>query len=147
MTLEGFTLAEWQRTMQINVTAPLQLAYAARSALTQAGGRVVNLCDAGTSRPWPEHLAYSVSKEALVTLTRVLARALAPRVNVVGVAPGVAAWPEEYDQQTRDRLTAKIPLQRAGTEDDIASAVHYLLREGDYITGVVLPVDGGRGVV
>ena len=147
MTLDDFTVADWQRTMQINLTAPLQLACAARAALVQSGGRVVNLCDAGTSRPWPDHLAYCVSKEALVALTRVLARALAPRVNVVGVAPGVAAWPDEYDQATRDRLTAKIPLQRAGTEDDVASAVHFLLRDGDYITGVVLPVDGGRSVV
>ncbi len=85
-----------------------------------------------------------VSKGALETLTRTLARALAPEVNVVGLAPGVAAWPQHYDQATRDRLTARIPLRRAGTPDDVAAAVEFLLRDGDYITGVILPIDGGR---
>jgi len=123
------------------------LAHAARDALRQARGRIVNLSDAATARFWPDHVAYIVSKAALDALTGVLARALAPEVNVVGVAPGVAAWPEHYDQATRDRLTARVPLQRAGGPEDIAAAVHFLLTEGDYITGVVLPVDGGRRLV
>jgi len=144
MTLADFSVARWERTLRVNLTAPLVLVHAAREALRQARGRVVNLCDAGTSRPWPDYLAYMVSKGALETLTRVLARALAPEVNVVGVAPGVAAWPEDYDQARRDRLLAKIPLRRAGSPEDIAAAVEFLLRDGDYITGVILPVDGGR---
>lgn len=147
MPLEAFNLDDWERTLRVNLTAPLVLTHTARVALETAGGRVVNLCDAATARPWPEHLAYCVSKGALETLTRVLARALAPRVNVVGIAPGVAAWPEDYDAQTRQRLTARIPLQRAGVPEDIAAAVHFVLREGDYITGAILPVDGGRHLV
>lgn len=147
MSIEAFTLEEWDRTLRINLTAPMVLAHAARAALESAGGRVVNLCDAATQRPWPDHLAYIVSKGALETLTRGLARALAPRVNVVGIAPGVAAWPENYDQATRERLTAKIPLGRVGTEKDVAAAVHFVLSAGDYITGAILPVDGGRHVV
>jgi NAD(P)-dependent dehydrogenase (short-subunit alcohol dehydrogenase family) len=147
MTLASFDVARWEQTLRVNLTAPLVLAHAARAALEEAGGRIVNLCDAQTARPWPDHLAYSVSKGALETLTRVLARALAPRVNVVGIAPGVAAWPEHYDAATRARLTAKIPLQRAGSPEDIAAAVHFVLSAGDYITGAILPVDGGRQVV
>ncbi len=77
-------------------------------------------------------------------MTRVLARALAPEVNVVGIAPGVAAWPDHYDQALRDRLTAKIPLRRAGTPEEVAAAVEFVVRDGDYITGAILPVDGGR---
>lgn len=146
MRLEDFTPADWERTLRVNLTAPLVLAHAARDALRQARGRVINLCDAATSRPWPDHLAYAVSKGALETLTRVLARSFAPEVNVVGVAPGVAAWPAAYDQGTRDRLTARIPLQRAGNPEDIAAAVQFLLRDGDYITGTILPVDGGRHI-
>ena len=143
MTLDSFALEDWERTLRINLTAPLVLAHAARAALEQAGGRVVNICDAAVQRPAPSHLAYITSKGALVTLTRALARALAPRVNVVGIAPGVAAWPDDYDQATRDRITRRIPLQRAGTVDDIAAAVHFVLREGDYISGTILAVDGG----
>ena len=75
------------------------------------------------------------------------ARALAPRVNVVGIAPGIAAWPESYDQPTRARLLARVPLRRAGTPEEIAAAVHFVLSEGDYITGVILPIDGGRSAV
>jgi pteridine reductase len=147
MAIECFRIDDWERTLRINLTAPMVLAHAARSALEQADGRIINLCDAATQRPWPGHLAYMVSKGALETLTRVLARALAPRINVVGIAPGVAAWPDDYSAQTRARLTAKIPLQRPGSVADIAAAVHFVLREGDYITGAVLPVDGGRHVV
>ncbi len=144
MTVEQFTVADWERTLRINLTAPMVLAHAARDSLRQTGGRIINLCDVAAQRPWPGHLAYMVSKGALRTLTSALARALAPEVNVVGIAPGVAAWPDSYDAATRRRLTARIPLGRAGTPEDIAAAVHFVLRDGDYITGSVLPVDGGR---
>lgn len=147
MTLDDFTLADWEHTLRVNLTAPMVLAHAAREELRRRGGRIINLCDVSTQRPWPDHLAYMVSKGGLDTLTRVLARALAPEVNVVGIAPGVAAWPPDYDQATRDRLTARIPLRRAGTPEDIAAAVHFVLTAGDYVTGTIIPVDGGRHVV
>jgi pteridine reductase len=147
MSIDEFDAAAWMRTLQINAAAPMILAHAARDALRSAKGRVVNICDAATSHPWPGHLAYIVSKGALDTLTKALARALAPEVNVVGIAPGVAAWPDSYGQEIRDRLTARIPLGRAGAPEEIAAAVHYVLAEGDYITGAILPVDGGRSVV
>lgn len=144
MTIDQFTIADWERTLRINLTAPVVLAHAARDALRVAGGRIVNLTDAALRQPWPAHLAYMTSKGALETLTQTLARALAPDVNVVGIAPGVAEWPEDYDAATRAHLTAKIPLRRAGLPQDIAAAVHFVLAEGDYITGAILPVDGGR---
>lgn len=144
MDLDTFTPHAWEETLRVNLSAPMILAHAARDALRAARGRIVNLGDAATGRPWPDHLAYIVSKGALDTLTRALARAFAPEVNVVGVAPGVADWPADSDDATRGRLTARIPLGRAGAPEDIAAAVQFLLAEGDYITGVVLPVDGGR---
>ena len=147
MAIDSFRREDWERTLRINLTAPMLLTHAARGALEQGHGRVINLCDSATPQPWPGYLAYAVSKGALETLTRVLARALAPRINVIGIAPGAVAWPEEYDGATRARLTAKIPLRRAGTEDDIATIVHFVLREGDYITGAIIPVDGGRQIV
>ena len=147
MTIDEFDLDAWDRALRVNLTVPLALTHAAREALRRTGGRVINLCDAATARPWPGHLGYIVSKGGLDTLTRVLARALAPDVNVVGIAPGVAAWPERYDQATRDRLTAKIPLKRAGEPEEVAAAVHFVLSEGDYLTGVIIPIDGGRSAV
>jgi pteridine reductase len=147
MSMNEFDVDAWERVLRVNLTAPIVLVHAAREALRRAGGRVVNICDAAIARPWPDHLAYMASKGGLDTLTKALARALAPDVNVVGIAPGVAAWPERYSQELRDRLTARIPLKRAGTPADVAAAVHFVLSEGDYLTGVVLPVDGGRSVV
>ncbi len=144
MTLDEFSLPAWEQTLRVNLTTPLALVHAARDALRSARGRVVNLCDAATPRAWPDHLAYIVSKGALETLTRALARSLAPEVNVVGIAPGVADWPPQYTEQTRQRLTERIPLGRAGTPEEIAAAVEFLLRDGDYITGAIIPIDGGR---
>lgn len=147
MSLAAFDRAAWDRDLRVNLTAPMALAHAAAEELKRRGGRIVNLCDAATSRAWPDHLAYVVSKGGLETLTRALARALAPEVNVVGVAPGVAEFPESYDEETRARFIRRIPLGRAGSPEDIASLVAYLLREGDYITGAIIPVDGGRHTV
>lgn len=146
MSLGDFDLARWNETLQVNLTAPAMLAHAAANALRTAHGRIVNLCDVSTARPWPTHLAYSISKAGLETLTRALAREFAPNVNVVGVAPGVAAWPDDYGAEQRDRLIAKIPLRRAGSPADIASAIEFVLRDGDYMTGVIIPVDGGRSI-
>jgi len=144
MTLDTFSPAEWERTLRINLTAPMILAHAARAALEQAGGRIINLTDAAVAHPRPEYLAYIVSKGALETLTQVLARAMAPRVNVVGIAPGVAVFPEHYDAEMRERLTRRVPVQRTGTVEEVADLAEFLVRAGDYITGVVIPIDGGR---
>ncbi len=147
LSLDGFTERDWQRILQINLTAPMQLAYLLRDELRARRGRIVNLSDAAVDRPWREYLAYAVSKGALDTLTRGLARALAPEVNVVAVAPGVAAWPADFDPARRAELTDRIPLRRAGQPEDIADAVCFLLERGDYITGATIPVDGGRHLV
>ena len=148
MSIDDFDLAAWERTLRVNLTAPMMLTSAACEAFRCAGGgRVINLCDAGTQRAWPERLAYVTSKGALETLTRALARALAPDVHVVGIAPGVAAWAEDLDGDSRERLTARIPLRRAGTPEEIAAAVHFVLSGGDYLTGTILTIDGGRHLV
>lgn len=146
-SLEDFSIDAWNRDFAVHVTAAMVLAHEARAALRAGGGRIINLCDAASGRPWPSHLGYSVSKGALETLTRVLARAFAPEVNVVGIAPGVADWPDHYDESLRAKLTERIPLGRAGRPEDIAAAVHFLLADGDYITGAIIPIDGGRQLV
>ncbi len=148
MSIDAFDPAAWDKTLRVNLTAPMILTRSARDAFRAAGGgRVINMCDAASQRPWPSHLAYMTSKGALQTLTQALARALAPDVCVTGIAPGVAAWPDDYDQDTQDRLTARIPLGRAGTPEEIAAAVCFVLVDGDYLTGTILTIDGGRHLV
>jgi pteridine reductase len=145
--IEDFDVAAWERIMRVNLTAPAGLAAAAHRYLRATGrGKIVNLCDIAAERPWPSHIPYCASKAALVSLTRSLARALAPDVQVNGVSPGIAVFPDDYDEATRQKLIAKVPLGRSGTPDDIARTVRFLVDEAHYVTGQIINVDGGRSI-
>lgn len=145
---EGFKLEFWQRTMQINALAPAGLIAHAAEALAKSGaGKVVNMADIAAERPWGNYQAYCASKAALVAVTRAAAVKLAPHVQVNAVAPGIALFPEAFTPAQHARLLAKVPLQRAGTPEEIARVVRFLVEHGDYITGEVINVDGGRSVV
>jgi len=120
MALADFNLDDWDRTFRINVTAVIALCHHAAPHLAKNGrGRIVNIADIAADRPWPSHLAYCASKAALANLTKSLAKALAPDVQVNAVAPGIAIFPEYYDEEIKARLVAKVPLQRPGTPEDI----------------------------
>jgi pteridine reductase len=78
-------------------------------------------------------------------LTRALARELGPEVRVNAVAPGAVLWPEqELDEVTRQRIVSRTALKRQGRPEDVARTVLFLVRDADFITGQVIPVDGGR---
>jgi len=80
-------------------------------------------------------------------LTRSLAKDLAPEVRVNGVSPGAILWPENGMTETVQRnILSQVPLQRAGNPEDIAGCVLYLLRDATYVTGQIIPVDGGRSI-
>ncbi len=141
----AFDASAWQRTLNVNLTAPAALSHAAAARMTD-GGAIVNLADISAERPLAGYLAYCVSKAGVVALTRGLARALAPRVRVNAVAPGVAEWPPDYSDELKRSIIARVPMQRAGTPADVAAAVRFLAHDASYVTGVILPVDGGRSV-
>ncbi len=146
-TLDGFDPALWEHMMRVNLLAPVALCHHARHALAAHGaGRVVNLCDSSVERPWPDHLSYSATKAALAAMTKALARELAPTILVHGVAPGIAEFPDSYSAELRARLVERIPLGRAGTPQEVARLVCALLKDGDYITGQTLFMDGGRSL-
>ena len=133
--------------MALNLKAPFFLAQAAaRPMRAQGAGKIVNLADIAAERPWPGYLPYCISKAGIVALTRGLARALAPQIQVNADAPGTVLFPESMPKEERERLLQPVPLQREGKDTDVARAVRFLLEGSDYITGVVLPVDGGRSV-
>jgi pteridine reductase len=136
---------EWDRTLATNLKAPFICAQAVAPHMLERGsGKIVNLADVAAFRPWPNYLPYCISKAGIVTLTQVLALALAPSVQVNAVAPGAILFPDDWDAERRERLLAQIPLQRTGTPEDVARTVLFLLEGSDYITGAVIPVDGGR---
>lgn len=144
-SLDGFDSGQWESILRVNLIAPMALSHAAFPHLKASGqGSIVNLCDISADRPWPDHLAYCVSKAALVALTRGLSRAMAPKVRVNGVAPGIAAFPEEYSDSLRRALAEHVPLGREGTPEEVADLVRFLVERGEYITGQVIPIDGGR---
>lgn len=149
--------ATWHQMLGINLDAPFRLSRDLLPLLRAAdpeaigapegqGAVVVHLCDIGADRPVRGYTHYSVSKAGLVMLVRSMAIELAPAVRTVGVAPGQVAWPEDYDTEKRERLTRRIPLGRVGDPEDIATLVRFLVREGHYLNGLVVPVDGGLAV-
>lgn len=143
--LREMPVAEWDDTLNLNLRAPWLCAqHAAR--LMAPGGLIVNIGDAGAAKVWTRYPAYAVSKAGLETLTRLLAKTLAPQIRVNAVAPGLilpaAGTPEEEWQ----RLLRRLPLGAAGSPEQVAQAVAFFL-ENDYITGQVLAVDGGYQLV
>ncbi|HEY7872617.1 MAG TPA: pteridine reductase [Rudaea sp.] len=141
------TPAQWDELFASNARAPYFLAQAAAPHLKSVQGSVVNIVDIYAERPLPGHPVYCMAKAALAMMTLALAKELAPAVRVNGVAPGAVLWPESgkayADQQ---ELVARTPLKRAGTPDDVAAAVLFLLRDAKFTTGQILKVDGGRAL-
>jgi len=142
--LEETDAALFDSQMDLNARAPLLLVKALLPLLRRAGGSVVNVADVGGGLvPWRGFAAYAASKAALVRLTECLALELAPRVRVNAVAPGTVLFPASYPASRRRALAARIPLGRPGTPADVAAAVRFLAG-APFVTGAVLPVDGGR---
>lgn len=140
--------ALWEETLRVNLVAPASLCQHALPHLRQGGrGRIVNVCDISARRPWPNHLAYCVSKAGLECLTKGLARAFAPDVLVNGIAPGIISFPEDFPEGRRQKLLKKIPVGRAGTPVEVAKLVRFMVESGDYMTGEIVSLDGGRSVV
>jgi len=147
MTVDAFSRDAWDRTLALNLTAPMILAHAAHPHLRAGGrGRIVNLTDSCANRPWPDYLAYCVSKAGLSALTQTLAKAMAPEVRVNAVAPGAALFPEDFDEGKIKDVIRRVPAHRSGQPEDVAAAVRFFVVDCDYMTGSVLAVDGGRNI-
>lgn len=140
------TAEQWWRQMTVNALTPVLLTQSLRDELAaDEGGRVVFFADIhvmGRSRR--NYAAYNASKAAVLEMTHTLAVEMAPRVTVNAVAPGVVAWAEGMSDEEKAAYLKRVPLQRPGTPEDAATAVLYLIRDADYLTGQVIRVDGGR---
>jgi NAD(P)-dependent dehydrogenase (short-subunit alcohol dehydrogenase family) len=154
--LEEFGDAAWDRVLSLNVkgvfhTTKFLLPLLEAAVAEDDPARVINIGSIdGIQVPILETYSYSASKAAVHQLTRHLARKLAPRITVNAIAPGpfpskmMAATLEAFETQ----IVAGAPMKRIGRPDDMAGAAIYLAsRAGAYLTGVILPVDGGIATI
>jgi NAD(P)-dependent dehydrogenase (short-subunit alcohol dehydrogenase family) len=137
-------IEQMRRLWAIHVESPLLLCRAFSAKLRASGGRVINMIDLLAQRPLPRYLAYCASKGGLQALTLGLARQMAPRVTVNGIAPGVVRWPQGTPTRLRRQYLRRVPLGRAGTPQDVADAVMFFCMQNSYVTGEILRLDGGR---
>jgi pteridine reductase len=144
LQLEDTTPEQWDAILDLNLRSVFFCAQGAAPALRAARGKMINLADLAGLEPWPGFAAHSISKAGVVMLTKVLALSLAPDVTVNAIAPGAVLVPDDYPEEERDRLARSTPLRRLGDRSDVVSALLYLLEGGDFVTGQVLVVDGGR---
>ncbi|WP_332879234.1 SDR family oxidoreductase [Massilia sp. S19_KUP03_FR1] len=143
----GFSPALLAAHMQANVAAPLLLAQALHAATPDGEQAVViNLLDQKLANLNPDFLSYTLSKAALQTATTMLAQALAPRVRVVGVSPGITLVSGDQDSAGFEQAHRQTPLGKSSTPQDIVDAVCYLAT-ARAVTGTTLVVDGGQHLI
>lgn len=139
---DSVTAEGWARHMAINLRAPFVLIQALRRQLPEdGGGHAINLIDQRVWNITPNYTSYTVSKYALWGMTRHLALALAPRIRVNAIGPGLAAAPEGA-ADAFERLERVLPLGRGTSPEEIARAARYLL-DSPSVTGQMLALDGG----
>ena len=145
--LEQYTDSDWDALINSNAKGAFMLSQQLADVLRESNGSIVSIVDIHIERPLKEHTVYCMAKSALLTMTKSLAKELAPQVRVNGVAPGAILWPEQGMTDAQQQvILERIPLQRSGTPEDIAGAVQFLALDAPYITGQILAVDGGRSL-
>ena len=138
------TEANWDRHFAINLKSPFFLSQAfAKHVGREGAGHIVNITDWRGVRPGTGHVAYTLTKAGLIAMTKSLALALAPNIQVNAIAPGMILPPPGEDQSYLERKAGKIPAQRVGSPEGIAKTLLFLLRS-DFVTGELIFVTGGQ---
>ena len=142
---DALTEAVWDASLDTNLKAPFLLSWHLGRAMRRRGrGRIINLADWAGERPYNDYLPYCVSKAGVICLTKALAKALAPEVQVNAVAPGPVLPPDDLGAAEREAIVRATPLRRFGRPEDVARCVRFLAEEAEFSTGAVYLVDGGR---
>jgi pteridine reductase len=139
------SLENWNTSLDLNLRAPFLLAQECAKKMTE-GGLIVNITDVGAQKTWSRYPSYTVSKAALETMTKILARALAPKIRVNAIAPGFVLQSDIVPAEEWERLIGRVPLKRPARSEEITSALEFLL-QNEYVTGQTIVVDGGYSLV
>lgn len=140
------TQSDWQRHLDVNLTAPFLLSQAfAKRLPAESEGRIINILDWRALRPGRDHFPYTISKAGLAAMTRTLALVLAPRIMVNGLALGAILPPSDGGEEAG--LTRWVPAGRWAKIEEVCAALLFLLSGPAYITGEIIHVDGGRHLV
>ena len=138
------TEENWDRHFAINLKAPFFLSQAFAKAIPEGNrAHIVNIADLRGERPGFDHMAYTLTKAALITMTKSLALALAPDIQVNAIAPGMILPPPGIDAATLESMASSIPAARIGSPEEIVQTVLYLVRS-DFVSGEVINVTGGE---
>ncbi len=149
---DAITLADWEASLAVNLRAPFLCIQQAARLMAAAGrdapGLVVNISDLSGVYPWSGYVQHGVSKAGLLHLTKVAARELAPGVRVNALVLGPILPPPGMDPASEawQAIQQSVPLRRSADPDEVGRAV-VALAENDFITGAILNVDGGEGLL
>lgn len=143
--VDALSLENWDAALDLNLRAPFLLAQACAPKMTD-GGLIVNITDVGAQKAWSRYPSYTVSKAALESLTKILARAFAPEIRVNAIAPGFVLQSDIVPAEEWERLIGRIPLKRPARTEEVTSALEFLLHN-QYVTGQTIVVDGGYSLV
>lgn len=145
---EKLTEAVWDKTIDTNLKGTFLCAREVGGHMMhRRSGIIINIASLGGVQPWADEIPYSVSKAGVIMLTKCLAKGLAPHVRVNAIAPGFIDMPDPIlEKVVPQPPLAKIPLKRYGKPEEVSDLVVYLATKGDYITGQVFSVDGGKSL-
>ena len=137
----------WDKLIGSNLKGPLFLIQGLKDKLIESRGSIINITDTNLSKGVANFSIYAAAKGGLESITKVLARELAPEVNVNAIAPGAMLEPPDvtWTDEQKEKVVSNIPLKRMGNEKDIANAVKFVVGS-KYMTGQVIKVDGGRSL-
>ena len=145
--IEDISEEHWDKLVGSNLKGPLFLIKGLKDKLKESKGSIINITDTNLSKGVANYSIYSAAKAGLESITKGLARELAPNIKVNAIAPGAMLEPPDvtWTEEQKSKVISSIPLNRMGSEKDIAEAVKFLAKS-NYITGQIIKVDGGRSL-
>jgi NAD(P)-dependent dehydrogenase (short-subunit alcohol dehydrogenase family) len=143
---DTLTEEDWDFHIDANLKGPFLFALEVGRHMKKRGiaGKIVNFADWSAIRPYADYLPYCVSKAGVICLTKSLAKALGPKVQVNAIAPGPVLLPPDFTEKEIQQVIDATLVKRLGSPQDIVNSVLFLIEGSDFITGHTLVVDGGR---